>query len=82
MKTVPLVENTYFLEDLGITFIIRAARELSEAEKRQAAVGYMYSVPKPERPVKGETVTIGTKVMSLEDEPEELLIRSPRPPHA
>jgi len=79
MKKGQIAEHTYFLEDPGVTFIIRAASEMTETEKRQTAIGYMYSVPKSERPVKGDTVTIGTKVVSIQDEPEQVLIRSPKP---
>ena len=46
MKKGQIAEHTYFLDDPGVTFIIRAASEMTETEKRQTAIGYMYSVPK------------------------------------
>ena len=72
----PEIDNVYFLEDLGVTFHIRAFRQLSELERRQAAVGYMYTIPRSERPQKGDTVTIDALVASVNDGPEEVLVRS------
>ena len=79
MGKKPTIENTYFLEDIGVTFIIKSFRELTETEKRQAAVGYMYTIPRSERPVKGDTVTIDTLVSDSMDSPTEVLVRSKKP---
>jgi len=73
------VINEYFLEDIGATFIIKAARPLTETEKRQAAVGYIYTIPPTERPKKGDTVAIDAHVFFSADSPREVLIRSPKP---
>ncbi|SBV94879.1 hypothetical protein KL86DPRO_10774 [uncultured delta proteobacterium] len=81
MAKKPEVVNEYFLEDIGVTFIIKAFRTLTELEKRQAAVGYLYTIPRSERPKKGDTVTIDTHVVFSADSPTEVLVRSkpPRP---
>ncbi len=76
MAKHPEVVTEYFLEDTGVTFIIKAFRALTETEKRQAAVGYMYTVPRSERPQKGDTVTIETFVAVSTDSPTEVLVRS------
>ncbi|MCC8194431.1 MAG: hypothetical protein LIP28_07285 [Deltaproteobacteria bacterium] len=75
----PEVINEYFLEDRGVTFIIKAFRNLTETEKRQAAVGYLYTVPPSERPQKGDTVTIDAHVVFSADSPTEVLVRSKNP---
>ena len=80
MGKKPTVENVYFLEDIGATFIIKAFRELTEQEKRQAAVGYLYTIPRAERPSKGDTVTIETLIAESVDSPTEVLVRSKKPP--
>ncbi len=79
MDKKPVVTNEYFLEDIGVTFIIKAPRELSATEKRQAAVGYLYTIPREDRPRKGDTVTIDARVFFTKDSPVEVLIRSPKP---
>lgn len=80
MAKKPEVVNEYFLEDIGVTFIIKAFRTLTEIEKRQAAVGYLYTIPRAERPQKGDTVTIDTHVVFSADSPTEVLVRSPKRP--
>ena len=75
----PEVINEYFLEDVGATFIIKASRPLTETEKRQAAVGYIYTVSPAERPKKGDVVTIDTHIFFSADSPKEVLVRSPKP---
>ena len=80
MKKKPEVENEYFLEDSGVTFIIKAFHKLSEIEKRQAAIGYLYTVPPSERPAKGDTVTIDALVSNTAESPTEVLVRSKKHP--
>ena len=80
MDKKPTIDNEYFLEDIGVTFHIKAFRELTEIEKRQAAVGYLYMISPSERPKKGDTVTIDTHVVSAQEGPTEVLIRSKKPP--
>ena len=79
MKKMEVI-NEYFLEDVGAMFIIKAFRPLTETEKRQAAVGYIYTMPPAERPQKGDTVTIDTQIFFSADSPREVLVRSPKPP--
>ena len=76
MDTKPEIDNEYFLEDVGVTFHIKAFRQLTELERRQAAVGYMYTIPRAERPQKGDSVTIDAHVSSINEGPEEVLVRS------
>lgn len=76
----PTIENKYYLEDIGVTFIIKAFHKLSETEQRQAAVGYLYSVPRAKRPKQGDTVVIDTFVANSADSPREVLLRSPKKP--
>lgn len=76
----PEIDNEYYLEDIGVTFIIKAFHKLSETEKRQAAIGYLYTIPRSERPQKGDTVTIDTFVGNSADSPTEVLVRSKKPP--
>ena len=72
--------NEYFLEDIGATFLIHASRTLTETEKRQAAVGYIYTIPPSARPKKGDTVTIDAHVFFSAEGPKEVLVRSPKRP--
>lgn len=72
----PEIDNEYYLEDIGVTFIIKAFRTLSPIEKRQAAVGYLYTIPPSQRPRKGDTVTIDAFVANTADSPPEVLVRS------
>jgi len=74
----PEITNEYYLEDIGVTFCIKAFHKLSETEKRQAAVGYMYSIPREERPKQGDTVTIETFVSNSVSGPREVLMKSPK----
>lgn len=74
----PEIDNEYYLEEIGVTFIIRAFHKLSETEKRQAAVGYLYSIPRAERPKQGDTVTIDTFVANSISGPREVLMKSPK----
>lgn len=75
----PEIDNEYYLADLDVTFHIKAFHKLSEIEKRQAAVGYLYTVPPSERPQKGDTVTIDTFVGNSTAGPTEVLVRSKKP---
>lgn len=76
----PEIDNEYFLEDIGVTFHIKAFRTLTETEKRQACVGYLYTVPPSERPKKGDTVSIDAHVMFAAQGPTEVLVKSKKKP--
>jgi hypothetical protein len=53
---------------MNITFNVKAFRELSNAETRQAVLAYIVGLPKKERPKRGQTLTLLTTIGSREQD--------------
>lgn len=64
MDTGPNVINTWHLEDMGITFNIKAFRIMGEDEMRKETLAFLAALPKNKRPKRGDTLTVITTIGS------------------